>query len=218
MKIYVRFLFSLFLILFWMVSCSDDQQTKDVLDLATQNNNSNNVSIEDKSDKILSEKAKLLDEIDICGNRNDTCIVDPVFFPLHEFKEMGSGFALRFHYPNESNKRKTFVYIRDKDGLKCINKFQGPIITNDTTKSDFPNLLIRLIEVDKDKRQFYNCWFEFNSKEITYEFDYCERVEEKPISNSMRPKLIFDYYSESPKKRKEWNDKLRLKLKNQNLY
>ena len=191
MKVYVRFLFSLFLILFWMVSCSDDQQTKDVLDIATdQNKNSNNVSIEDKSDKILSEKAKLLDEIDICGNRNDTCIVDPVFFPLHEFKEMGSGFALRFHYPNESNKRKTFVYIRDKDGLKCINKFQGPIITNDTTKSDFPDLLIRFIEPYKEHKFFYNCWFTYSVDEMKYIYKDCYSINKESTQGYQ-----FDVYS-----------------------
>ena len=202
-----------------LFSCSDDEQTKDILNLTTDSDN--NISVEQKSDEILSEKAKLLNEIDLCGNKNDSCVLEPKFFPLHEFKEMSSGFALRFHHANESNKRKmwkTFVYVRKDEELKCINKFQGPIMANDTNKIDFPDLLIRLTEFNTNKRFFYNCWFKYNVDKIVYEFDYCDLIHEKPITNSMSPKLIFDHYAESPKKRKEMNDKLRLKLKNQGLY
>tara|TARA_B100001287_G_scaffold272244_1_gene273658 strand:+ start:739 stop:1404 length:666 start_codon:yes stop_codon:yes gene_type:complete len=216
---YIHFITLCSVFIFYFNACSDDPE----INKSDTRNKTREVNKSDSEDvhEVLSEQEVILNEIDVCGNGDTLCIGEPKFFPLHEFKEMSSGFALRFYEPNDSNKRKiwkTFVYIRRGKKLKCINKFQGPIMANDTNKSDFPDLLIRLTEFQTNKRLFYNCWFTYNFDEVVYEFDYCDLIQEKPMTNSMKPILIYDHYTESPKKRKELNDELRMKLKNKGLY
>ena len=215
--LYFVSLFSVFL--FCSYACSDDPEIPSS-DRRIKNREVTK-SDANKDNKVLSEQEVILGEIDVCGNGDNLCIREPKFFPLHEFKEMSSGFALRFRESNDSNKRKmwkTFVYIREDKKLKCINKFQGPIMANDTNKSDFPDLLIRLTEFETKKRLFYNCWFKYNFEKVVYEFDYCDLIQEKPMTNSMNPIKTYDHYTASPKNRKERNDELRLKLKNKGLY
>lgn len=207
----------------FVISCSDDKEN-DNEQVNTNKNLNEDVIVkpEDRTVSIAPVNKKvdeLLTEIDLCENEENACIVDPVFFPLHEFKSMRSGFALRFHYLNESNKRKTYVYINnDKDSLVCVNKFQGPIIKNDTTKSDFPDLWIRLIDFEADKRSFYNCWFKFSPKQNKYIYDFCSEIEEKPNNQSMKSKFIFQYRYGDLKQNRLRSEEVGRKIKNLGLF
>ena len=195
-KTFLKYSVVLMLIFNLVISCSDDKENDND---KFNKNLSKDVQVKPENHSVsighVNKKVdELLTEIDLCENEENACIVDPVFFPLHEFKSMRSGFALRFHYLNESNKRKTYVYVNnDKDSLVCINKFQGPIIKNDTTKSDFPDLWIRLIDFEPDKRSFYNCWFKFSPKQNKYIYDFCSEIEEKSNDQSMKSMFIFQY-------------------------
>ena len=222
-KIFLKYCVGILVFLYFLISCSDDKKNE------ITDTGSNKMLIKDSQLDLVENKTsiiplsknvdKLLTEIKLCGNDDISCIYDPVFYPLHEFKSMRSGFALRFHYLNESNKRKTYVYVNnDNDSLVCINKFQGPIIRNDTTKSDFPDLWIRLIDFETDKRSFYNCWFKFSSEQNKYVYDFCSEIEEKPNNQSMESKFIFQYAFGDLKQNRLRSEEVGRKIKKLGLY
>lgn len=179
MKIYVRFLFSLLLILFWMVSCSDNKEPVKVVDESKKNTDNKIVQ--------LTKGDSLLKEINICDVRDSNdylqkCIEDTLFMGLKQDVPSSDAFALMIKYKNDNRPiLLTQVYERDTlSKLVKLNEFKGVLLASEErSNKGFKDLLLRFIEIDGDRKFFYNCWFSYSSRESKYVFNECFSINQE---------------------------------------
>lgn len=131
---------------------------------------------------ILSDQ--LIGEIDffVTSDSLKRLVIDTVFQSIH--RSVNKGFALMCKYKSENNNvLKTFVFDRDKDGaLIQKNSFDAILLGKDTVVVEYPDLIMRFVEVfGKGERYYYNCWFSYNKSRGKYIFKSCISIQKLGI-------------------------------------
>ena len=179
----------MFLGLWCAVSCSDDKEAVRVMDKSKK-----------KTDNKMAQLTKadsLLMEINICdvtdsNNYEQKCILDTLFMGLKQDVPSSDAFAVLIKYKNDNRPiLLTQVYERDTlYRLVKLNEFKGVLLASeDRSNTDFKDLLLRFIEIDGERKIFYNCWFSYSNRESKYVFNECFSI------NQESPRGINDVYS-----------------------
>ena len=140
----------------------------------------------------------LLMEINICdvtdsNNYEQRCILDTLFMGLKQDVPSSDAFALMIKYNNDNRPiLLTQVYERDTlSRLVKLNEFKGVLLASEERSNmDFKDLLLRFIEVDGERKFFYNCWFSYSSRESKYVFNECFSINQESTQGYQ-----FDVYS-----------------------
>ena len=179
MKISILFLFSFFLGLWCAVSCSDDKEAVQVMD-ESKKATDNKMAQLTKADSLLTE-INICDDTD-SNNYEQKCILDTLFMGLKQDVPSSDAFALMIKYKNDNRPiLLTQVYVRDTlYRLVKLNEFKGVLLASeDRSNTDFKDLLLRFIEIDGERKFFYNCWFSYSNHESKYVFNECFSINQE---------------------------------------
>lgn len=187
---FILFLFSMLLGLLFTVSCSDDKEAVEVIDESKKN----------KVNKIvqLTKGDSLLLEINICGvtdtnEFSQKCILDTLFMGLKVNETSSDAFAVMIKYKKDDIPiLLTLVYTRDTlSKLVKLNEFKGVLLASEKRNNNvYRDVLLRFIEIDEDRKFFYNCWFSYSILESKYVFNECFSINQESTQGYQ-----FDVYS-----------------------
>mgnify|MGYP001576422035 FL=1 len=187
------FRFTPFVLFFacFLFSCSDE-------------NGTSNVDISEKKEekkvimKVSTLKDSLLREINICRESpydliTASCIVDTSFLPLGEGASLNNGFILQIKYMSEDRPvLLTNVYERNSDQeLIQLNEFKGFLIVTEPNESEYSDILLRFIEIESERKFFYNCWFTYSIEASKYVYKECYSINRESTKGDYQ----FDVYS-----------------------
>ena len=143
-------------------------------------------------------KDSLLREINICGESSydlitSSCIVDTSFLPLGEEASINNGFILQIKYMSEDRPvLLTNVYERNSDQeLIQLNEFKGFLIVTEPNESEHSDILLRFIEIESERKFFYNCWFTYSQYDSKYVYKECYSINRESTKGDYQ----FDVYS-----------------------
>lgn len=190
MKISILFLSSLFLGLWFAVSCSDDKEAVKVMDESKEATDNKIVQLT-KGDSLLME-INICDDTD-SNNYEQKCILDTLFMGLKQDVPSSDAFAVMIKYKNDNRPiLLTQVYERDTlSRLVKLNEFKGVLLASEErSNTNFKDLLLRFIEIDGERKFFYNCWFSYSNRESKYVFNECFSINQESTQGYQ-----FDVYS-----------------------
>ena len=86
----------------------------------------------------------------------------------------------------------TLVYTRDTlSKLVKLNEFKGVLLASEKRNNNvYKDVLLRFIEIDEDRKFFYNCWFSYSILESKYVFNECFSINQESTQGYQ-----FDVYS-----------------------
>ena len=174
-----------------LFSCSDENATSIV-----------DISEKKEEKKVIVKgptlKDSLLREINICGESpydliTSSCIVDTSFLPLGEEASLNNGFILQIKYMSEDRLvLLTNVYKRNSDQeLIQLNEFKGFLIVTEPNESEHSDILLRFIEIESERKFFYNCWFTYSQYDSKYVYKECYSINRESTKGDYQ----FDVYS-----------------------
>ena len=175
----------------YLFSCSDENATS-IVDLS-----------EKKEEKKVIVKAptlkdSLLREINICRESpydiiTSSCVVKTSFLPLSEGSSLNNGFILQIKYISEDRPvLLTNVYERNSDQeLIQLNEFKGFLSGAEPNNSGYNDILLRFIEIESERKFFYNCWFTYSQDDSKYVYKECYSINRESTKGDYQ----FDVYS-----------------------
>ena len=108
-------------------------------------------------------------------------------------------FTVLIKYKNDNRPiLLTQVYERDTlSRLVKLNEFKGVLLASeDRSNTDFKDLLLRFIEIDGERKFFYNYWFSYSNRESKYVFNECFSINQESTKGYQ-----FDVYSSKRQRR-----------------
>lgn len=175
----------------FLFSCSDENGTS-IVDISEKKEEKKVIV------KGLTLKDSLLREINICGESSydlitSSCIVGTSFLPLEEGGSLYNGFILQVKYMSEDRPvLLTNVYERNSDQeLIQLNEFKGFLTETEPSQGGYSDIRLRFIEIESDRKFFYNCWFTYSIEASKYVYKECYSINRE----SSKGDYQFDVYS-----------------------
>ena len=170
-------------------SCSDNHELEVKIPKETSNLSN--------AERPKTIKEQLLLELNLCSDTNSvpidlSCIEDTLFLPIRNNINLLDGFVLMAKYDLESKPiLRTCVFERNQDdSLIQTNKFSGVLVNIRESNSGYNDILLRFIEIEENKKYFYNCWFTYNKEESRYRYMECFSINQEAKTGYQ-----FDVYS-----------------------
>ena len=170
-------------------SCSDNHELEVKIPKETSNFS--------KAERPKTIKEQLLLELNLCSDTNSvpldlSCLKDTLFLPIRNDIDLSDGFVLMAKYDLESKPvLRTYVFERNPDdSLMQTNKFSGFLVNIRESNSGYNDILLRFIEIEENKKYFYNCWFTYNKEESRYGYMECFSINQEAKTGYQ-----FDVYS-----------------------
>ena len=188
-----EFKFMLFVLIgtCYLISCSDESKNP-IVDPSTK------AEVKKVNPQKLTLKDSLLLEINICKDSisdliTSSCVVDILFLPIKEDYSLSDGFVIQIKYMQEDIPvLLTNVYQRNSNKeLIKLNEFKGFLIVTEGDNGGYKDILLRFIEIEEDKKFFYNCWFTYSMESSKYVYKECFSINQE----SKKGDYQFDVYS-----------------------
>ena len=148
--------------------------------------------------KAQTFKDSLIQEINICKDSissgfNSSCLLDTIFLPIKEDYSLSDGFVMQIKYIQEDRPvLLTNVYQRNSNKeLIKLNEFKGFLIVTEGDNGGYKDILLRFIEIEEDKKFFFNCWFTYSMESSKYVYKECFSINQE----SKKGDYQFDVYS-----------------------
>lgn len=175
--------FRLFLLIFittcYLISCSDENRNLSKEVEPIQKNNSNI--------KSPTKRDSLLMELNICGYADSVgfkqeCVLDTLFMTIKEETSLSDAFALMIKYTQyERPILLTHVYHRNSDAeLVKLNEYKAILVASEQRGNNkYKDILLRFIEIDEERKFFYNCWFSYSENKSKYVYKECFSINQE---------------------------------------
>jgi hypothetical protein len=187
------FRFTPFVLFFacFLFSCSDENGTP-IVDISEKKEEKKVIV------KVPTLKDSLLREINICRESpydiiTSSCVVKTSFLPLSKESSLNNGFILQIKYISEDRPvLLTNVYERNSDQeLIQLNEFKGFLTDTLPRQSGYNDILLRFIEIESERKFFYNCWFTYSQDDSKYVYRECYSINRESTKGDYQ----FDVYS-----------------------
>ena len=176
--------FRLFLLIFtiscYLISCSDEGNNLSIEVESIQENHDADIKTPKKSDSLLME-------LNICGSADSVsfkqeCVLDTLFMTIKEETSLSDAFALMIKYTRyERPILLTQLYHRNSDSeLVKLNEYKAILIASEQRGNNkYKDILLRFIEIEEERKFFYNCWFGYSENETKYVYKECFSINQE---------------------------------------
>lgn len=198
MKRFFRLFLLIFTTTFYLVSCSDEDKNLSIEVEPIEKNHNSDIKVATKRDSLLLELN--ICEDTLSGINGQTCVLDTLFMTVKEGASLSDAFVLMIKYTRyERPILLTHVYQRNSDSeLVKLNEYKAILVASEQKgNNNYKDILLRFIEIDEERKFFYNCWFSYSENKSKYVYKECFSINQESTNGYQ-----IDVYSS-----KEANDR-----------